>query len=258
MSAGRTPLFTITCLLSIMAFQHAIARDLTIEDRLRAQEAIERVYWEHRIWPPDNRSSKPSLEAVLPSAQIRARVVDYLRKSNALAAIWSQSITAEQLQAEVRRMAAETRAPDVLRELFASLGDDPQLIAETLARPSLADRLIREAYTRDEPAVGGARRRPHAAQAEDQREMPFDAWWAATAASVSDDVEAVSGTLELVEIPADTGCTADTWKAIPTGPAPFIGHQAVWTGSEMIVWGQYSTGYPASGAVTTRPPTSGW
>ena len=30
------------------------ARDLTFEDRVKAQEAIERVYWNHRIWPKEN------------------------------------------------------------------------------------------------------------------------------------------------------------------------------------------------------------
>ncbi len=27
---------------------------LSFEDRIRAQEAIERVYYEHRIWPKEN------------------------------------------------------------------------------------------------------------------------------------------------------------------------------------------------------------
>src|SRR5262245_15986918 len=118
----------------------AIAGDLTFEDRVNAQQAIERVYWKHRIWPSENRAPKPPLDAVLSGARIRARVVDYLKKSNALAQIWNRPVTAEHLQAEMQRMAAETQAPDVLRELFAALGDDPYLIAETLARQTLADR----------------------------------------------------------------------------------------------------------------------
>ena len=136
------------CLLSWN--QHAVARDLTLEDRIKAQEAIERVYWEHRLWPRENRGPKPPLEAVLSPAQIRARVEDYLRKSIALEEIWGRPISASQLQAEMERMAARTQSPEVLRQIFAALGNDPFLIAETLARQTLAERLIRNYYARDE------------------------------------------------------------------------------------------------------------
>jgi len=39
-------------------------------------------------------------------------------------------------------MAHHTKQPDVLREMFQALGDDPFLIAQCLARPVLAQRLI--------------------------------------------------------------------------------------------------------------------
>jgi N-acetylneuraminic acid mutarotase len=251
----------VTLFLLVLSCQNAIARDLTIEDRIHAQEAIERVYWEHRVWPRENRAPKPPLEDVLSSLQIRTRVVDYIRQSNALAAIWNRPITAEQLQAEMRRMAAESRAPDVLRELFAALGDDPFTIAETLARQTLADRLIREAYASAHRFGGGGIRRQRAALGQagdaDARGMPFDAWWAGGAASAGEGLVPVSGTLEAVEISADPACVEDSWRAIPEGPAPFIGHTAVWTGAEMIIWGQYSTGYPARGG-RYNPATDSW
>jgi hypothetical protein len=40
------------------------------------------------------------------------------------------------------RMAQNTRQPEVLEELFEALGDDPFVIAECLARPMLAERLL--------------------------------------------------------------------------------------------------------------------
>ena len=40
------------------------------------------------------------------------------------------------------RMARDTKQPEVLRELFEALGNDPAVIAECLARPMLAERLI--------------------------------------------------------------------------------------------------------------------
>jgi hypothetical protein len=38
-------------------------------------------------------------------------------------------------------MAQHTKQPEVLRELFESLGNDPFVIAECLARPLLSERL---------------------------------------------------------------------------------------------------------------------
>jgi hypothetical protein len=46
-------------------------------------------------------------------------------------------------------MARQSRDPQMLRELFAALDNDPRLIAETLARPVLADRRLRNAYAQD-------------------------------------------------------------------------------------------------------------
>src|SRR6266480_4748699 len=65
-----------------------------------------------------------------------------LRKSQALEDYWQRPITAEELQAEMDRMAVNTKQPDVLRELFETLGNDPFVIAECLARPITAERLL--------------------------------------------------------------------------------------------------------------------
>src|SRR5439155_11435524 len=100
-------------------------RDLTLEDRVRAQRAIEQVYWNHRIWPGENPQPKPPLEQVIPDAAIRAKVEDYLRKSRALERLWKRPLAGDQLQAEIDRMARDTRQPGVLSELFAALHEDP-------------------------------------------------------------------------------------------------------------------------------------
>ena len=39
-------------------------------------------------------------------------------------------------------MAQHTKQPEVLRELFEALGNDPFVVAECLARPILAERLV--------------------------------------------------------------------------------------------------------------------
>src|SRR6266478_1760238 len=121
---------------------YPVAAGLTFAERVVYQRAIEEVYWRHRIWPKENAKPKPSLDAVMPAEQIEKKVADYLRDSRALEAYWQKPIAPEQLQAEMERMARNTKQPEVLLELFEALGNDPSVIAEGLARPVLAERLV--------------------------------------------------------------------------------------------------------------------
>ena len=86
-------------------------------------------------------------------AQLENKVADYLRKSQALEDYWQRPITAEQLQAEMDRMAKHTKQPEVLRELFEALGNDPFVIAECLARPALSERLVTNFYAYDQRSI---------------------------------------------------------------------------------------------------------
>jgi hypothetical protein len=117
-------------------------RTLTFAERIAYQRAIEEVYWRHRICPKERPDPKPSLDAVMSQVQLEKKVKDYLRNSQALEQYWQRPITAEQLQAEMDRMAQRTKQPEVLRELFEALGSDPLVIAECLARPVLAERSL--------------------------------------------------------------------------------------------------------------------
>jgi N-acetylneuraminic acid mutarotase len=123
---------------------------LTLNDRIRFQKAIEEVYWKHSIWPKENKIPKPSVDTIVTESFLRAKVETYLRKSNALEIFWQRPIQPEQLQAEMDRMAKTTQDPDKLRELFSALGNDPFVIAETLARQTFADRLIRDWFATDQ------------------------------------------------------------------------------------------------------------
>src|SRR5437667_6492041 len=124
-------------------------RTLTFAERVSYQRAIEEVYWRHRLWPKERPDPKPPLDAVISQAQLEKKVADYLRNSQALEDYWQRPITADQLQAEMDRMAEHTKQPEVLRELFAALGDDPFTIAECLARPALSERSLTRLYTHD-------------------------------------------------------------------------------------------------------------
>jgi N-acetylneuraminic acid mutarotase len=137
-------------------------RTLTFEERVSYQRAIEEVYWRHRIWPKDRPDPKPSLDAVMSQAQLEKKVADYLRNSQALEVYWQRPITSEQLQAEMERMAQHTKQPEVLHELFEALGNDPFVIAECLARPVLAERLVTNSYAYDQRIHGELKQRAEA------------------------------------------------------------------------------------------------
>ncbi len=221
------------------------------ERRLAAQKAIEAVYWRHRIWPEQNPGTKPALEAVLGDAQIAVRVDESLRKSNALEVFWHRPITSEQLDAEVRRMARESRDPEMLRELFAALNDDPLLIVECLARPALADTLARRWYDADGRfgAVPGS-----------LSKMSFDAWWQQTAPTISPSLVAAPGSTKGNAAPEITAppCSPDSWSATRFLPDARAGQVAVWTGSEMLMWGAITYGDGSIPGGRYDPATDTW
>src|ERR1051326_3827286 len=194
------------------------AAELTFEQRVAYQRAIENVHWRHRIWPKTRPDAKPPLDAVMTHAQLEKKVTDYVRKSRALEDYWQRPITAEQLQVEMNRMAKHTKQPEVLRELFAALGNDPLVVAECLARPILAERLFTSAMAyRDVSWAVTQRTRSRKAN------RPFPGYILPTIATASN----AGGTCN------------DAWGATSTINAPSARelHTAVWTGSEMIVWG---------------------
>ena len=220
---------------------HPAAAALTFADRVAYQRAIEDVYWRHRIWPRENSKPKPSLDEVMSVQGIEKKVEDYLRDSQALEHYWQQPITAEQLQAEMDRMAKHTRQPEVLRELFDALGNDPFVVAECLARPALAERLFNSAQVyRD---VSWAVSQPSNSR---KRGKPWLGHY----------------TLRTVATPWNAaGTCIDDWGATSTTNAPSARayHTAIWTGSEMIVWGggDGSTNYLSTGG-KYNPSTDSW
>jgi N-acetylneuraminic acid mutarotase len=139
-----------------------VGRTLTFQERVAYQRAIEGVYWRHRIWPKERTDPKPPLDTVMSQVQLEKKVTDYLRNSQALEDYWQRPITAEQLQAEMDRMAKHTRQPEILQELFEALGNDPFVIAECLARPALAQRLLTSRYAYDQRIHGELKQRAEA------------------------------------------------------------------------------------------------
>src|SRR5213592_3826736 len=124
------PASTAVLFLSVLLAPpaRAMARDLAFEERVKAQEAIERVYYAHQIG-----ATKPFEEAV-PREVLERKVRIYLKQTVALERFWKTPVTARMLQSESERMAQGTRMPERLGELYAALGHDPVVILECLAR----------------------------------------------------------------------------------------------------------------------------
>ena len=216
-------------------------RTLTLAQRVSYQRAIEEVYWRHRIWPKDNPQKKPPLAAIVSEAQLERKVEDYLRKSQLVTDQWQWPLTASELQAEMERMAAHTKQPEVLHELFEALGNDPFVIAECLARPAVAERLVTNLSDNDRDQFHTSR-----ASAENQMAKLI------AATSPNYKLPTISG--------APNGCTDDTWTATSTtnAPSPREGHTAVWTGTEMIVWGGHQPPDVLNTGGRYNPSTDTW
>src|SRR6476646_4201863 len=217
-------------------------RNLTFAERVAYQRAIEAVYWRHRIWPEERPDPKPPLDSVMSQAQLERKVAAYLRDSDVLQHSRHGPITAEKLQAEMDRMASHTEDPGVLREIFNALGNNAFVIAECLARPVLAEDLLRKIHDDYQEPLDSRR-----GSAENQKRKP---------------VAAVNGSYTLPIIStAPNGCVEDTWIATSTTNAPSAraGHTAVWTGGEMIVWGGGASGpvYFNTGG-RYNPSTDSW
>ena len=147
-------------------------------------------------------------------AQLERKVRDYLQSSQVFENYWQRLIIAEQLQAEMDRMAEHTRQPDVLRELFEALGNDPFVIAECLARPVLVERTLATV-----PSVKKS-------------------WAAKPETEVSLTMAAMRRNYALPGIASSSGtCTYDTWTPTSATNVPDAREfpTAVWTGTEMIV-----------------------
>ena len=217
-------------------------RVFSFAERIAYQRIIEDVYWRHRIWPKENANPRPSLDAVMSQSQLKSKVAGYLRDSLALEENWQRPITAEQLQTEMDRMARDTKQPEILRELFEALGNDPSVIAECLARPILAERLIANLS-----AQNGTQ------HVESPR---TDALHTTSVATTSGQV---AYTLPEVAEAGNTPCT-DEWAATTTSNAASLraGHTAVWTGSEMIVWGGSHGGFNLITGGQYNPSTDSW
>ncbi len=148
---------TLSLLALLLLVPTAFGEDFAalIADRT----AVERVYYIHRI------GEKPPFEQSLPRQALERLVRDDLRKEATLKRVYRVEITPAMLDAEAERINATTRAPEVLAELKAALGNDQARFARTVARPIVVERTLRGRFDNDDPLHA-----PQRQQAERTRE----------------------------------------------------------------------------------------
>lgn len=239
----------IRCLrvaVALAAGLAAHAGPLTFEDRVLAQEALERVRYSHQI------GAARSFESAVPRALLERKVREYLEQTVALEWHWDRPITAEMLEREVERMVRRTRLPGRLRELFAALGDDPVLVQECLARPALVERLARS-FPHGDPeaswrfAVNGE---PPEIDTVASASFVLRDPWGDLATPTPGDAAFLGRVC-----PAD-----DTWDSTSMTDTPTARafHTAVWTGNVSVIWAETSPRSPtAQAAATIRRSTNG-
>ncbi len=183
-----------------MAAASALARDLTFGERVKAQEAIERVYYSHQL------DAKGAFEEAVPREVLEKKVRTYLAQSAALESYWNLPVSPSALRNEIDRIARSTRFPDRLREVYAALGNDTFVVQECLARATLVDRWSRSLFAFDRRFHADARH-----QAEHLRERLVSG---ALAVSAPEPRRRVA---ELIEVPAGSvsGATAAEFPSRP-------------------------------------------
>lgn len=305
---GKIGLLVLILFLATVAHSESITRNksLSFEDRIFYQQKIERIYWQERIWP-DKNTPKPSFEKLMTPEVVRGKVENYLRKANALDLYWHKPIQESQIQAEMDRMIRNTKNPKLLQKIFDALNNDPYLIAQCLALPTLADRLIKDWYSYDAEFHGSLKSKatqdasliPNVeamrstsgnyselsfsinedefkevnsryskmklrevskltedserfyvvAVLERTEEMlklaavewkkeSFDSWWKKASKEITiAEPNFGRSAFSLRSTINQSDCVDQAWTSIPAAPQPRSSHIALWTGSEMLIWG---------------------
>ena len=163
-----------------------------------------------------------------------------------LVSVYGIEITGSQVNAEVRRIDASTRAPEMLAELKAALGNNPARFARTVARPLVVERVLRSRYENDDVLHATGRRQAEAAReaALLAREQGLDTQTAAMKKADHGTINEV--TWQLGSPPEDSG---DAAHPQVSGPAPETEFLTGFDPNDATDWFQLTmTGMDATGA----------
>jgi len=135
---------TIAALLLLLRVPVGLAAELDFVSPCADRAAIERVYHEHRT------GTKPLFEEAMPPALLERLVREDAKKEAVLARTYGETITDAMVTAEVERINTTTRAPEILAEIKAALGNDASRFARAFARPHVVERALRAHFENDD------------------------------------------------------------------------------------------------------------
>jgi hypothetical protein len=203
-------------LLLLISCLAAWADDLAALVRDRA--AIERVYYNHRL------GQKPPFEEALPPAMLENLVRQDLKKETALRKTYGVAITPAMLDAEVQRINTTTRAPEILAEIKAALGNDVVKFAQAFAKPFLVEGLLRERFDNDDALHAAQRHEAERVREKLVAQNPNPAGRASPRAPISPEArvrgdarsaEVVARLVALLKASHSNEVSETTWQLTP-------------------------------------------
>lgn len=272
-------LFIVASALLLPPLHPPAAVAFSLDQRVACQTVIEDLRWSYRIWPEANTSPKPTRDQVISDQEIRDKVATGILVEQQLDDQYGITIDSGMLQAEIARMKRQTRNRERLRELFHALGNDPETIAECVARPHLVKTAFHHGSRKTAAAVAitpGAVAPSSPSDSAGSSSFPPGDSWAPPPEYPPDRMRhsSVWTGYEMViwgggdrdNNPVDSDCwhydpATDQWRRVTVTGAPDSRyyHSTVWTGTEMIVWGGYEAGFSLmDSGWRYNPATESW
>src|SRR5438445_728571 len=198
-------------------------RTLTFEERVSYQRAIEDVYWRHRIWPKENAHGKNT-----PARRsMKLNNHEWDDTVQKLVGMFSdQPVAAGVLPAKGRPMAEGPKARGAANDKLMT-----HLTTGTVS-PLQEDETRYYATAMVNKSAGHLKLATVSWLKE-----PLESWRARVEKQAATALTPPGDSYKLPPMSQGDGCVEDTWTATAGPPDARASYTAVWTGSEMIVWG---------------------
>lgn len=244
------------CSSSVVAQEYRwtnISQQEYVENLVACRLELKQFEWSKTLWPDSNEQAKPSFDSVMSVDEVRRSVHASLQQQATLAQRFGVSIEPAMLQNDLDRMVRDTRDAATLAAMFALFENDATTIAHCVSRPFLVETRLANALNAElHSATPGpdSAETPSTISLADTRATDDYVFPIITDLSLPGFSDQMSGALN--------GIAPDTWAARDPMPAERVEQTAVWTGTEMIVWGGAIGGIQLNTGGRYNPATDSW
>jgi len=148
--------FQVALLLIVALPTFAASVGELVDDRL----AVERVYYAKQV------GARAPFEQAVSRSVIERRVQQELLKERVLKSVYRLEITPKLVAEEIARIQRSTMAGDMLQQIKASLGNNPERFARSVAKPLVVDRVLRARFEADATQQAGQRQAAESLRAQ--------------------------------------------------------------------------------------------